>query len=97
MSTYHYPELADISLRGAKLRGASLPPPGTKALLRAGELEVLCEVKWVKEGHCGICFEEPVHPAILKQVQLDGSAALDCFAPAAPPSGKGQSVAFSEQ
>ena len=79
MSAYQFPELADISQTGAKLRGSPLPPKGTTALLRAGALEVLCRVVWVQDDHCGIRFDEPVSPKILKQVQLDGAVELDTF------------------
>ena len=81
MSAYQFPELADISQTGAKLRGSPLPPKGTTALLRAGALEVMCRVVWVEGDHFGIRFDEPVSPRILKQVQLDGAVALDTFAP----------------
>ena len=81
MSAYQFPELADISQTGAKLRGSPFPPRGTTALLRAGALEVLCRVVWVQDDHCGIRFDEPVSPKILKQVQLDGAVALDTFGP----------------
>jgi hypothetical protein len=84
MSAYQYPELADISRSGAKLSGDALPPKGTTALLRAGKMEVLCRVMWVKDGHCGIRFEEVVSPAVLKQLQLDGTMALEPVSPAAP-------------
>jgi len=77
MSAYQYPELADISQTGAKLRGSPLPPKGTAALLRAGALEVLCRVVWVRDEECGIRFDEAVSPKILKQVQLDGAVALE--------------------
>lgn len=77
MSAYQFPELVDISQTGAKLRGSPLPKRGTSGLLRAGALEVLCRVVWVDEEHCGIRFDEPVSPRILKQVQLNGSAALE--------------------
>ena len=77
MSAYQFPELADISQTGAKLRGSPLPPKGTAALLRAGALEVLCRVVWVRDEECGIRFDEAVSPKILKQVQLDGAVALE--------------------
>lgn len=79
MSAYQFPELADISQSGAKLRGAPLPAKGTSALLRVGPLEVLCRVMWVKGEQCGIRFDEPVSPRLLKQIQLDGAIALETF------------------
>lgn len=84
MSAYQFPELADISRTGAKLKGPSLPPEGTKGLLRAGAIEVLCRVMWVKGNQCGIRFDEPVSPTVLKQVQLDGSVALEPLDPIEP-------------
>jgi len=85
MSAYQFPELADISQSGAKLIGSPLPPKGTSAILRAGALEVMCRVVWVKDDACGIRFEEPVSPRILKQVQLEGAVALETREPAVFP------------
>ena len=73
MNAYQFAELADISQSGAKLRGSPLPPKGCTGLLRAGALEVLCRVVWVKGDQCGIRFEEPVAPAVLRQIQLEGA------------------------
>ena len=73
LSAYQFPELADISQTGAKLRGAPLPPKGATALLRVEGLEVMCRVVWVKDGHCGIRFDEHVPPAALKQIHLAGA------------------------
>ena len=80
MNAYQYPELADISQTGAKVRGSPLPPRGTVALLRAGELEVLCRVVWVKGEDCGLRFEEAVSPRLLKQLQLEGAVKLETVA-----------------
>lgn len=77
MNAYQFPELADISSGGAKLRGSPLPPKGTAALLRTGALEILCRVIWAHEGECGVRFEEPVSPRVLKQIQIEGNAALE--------------------
>jgi len=85
MSAYQFPELADISQSGAKLIGSPLPPKGTTAILRVGPLEVMCRVMWVKDDACGIRFEEPVSPMVLKQVQLDGAVALEPQQPAVFP------------
>lgn len=76
MSAYQYPELADISQTGAKLRGSPLPTAGTTVLLRAGSLDVLCRVIWMRGEECGLRFEETVFPKTLKQVQLDGAVVL---------------------
>lgn len=77
MEAYRFPDLADISLTGAKLKGSPLPPKGTVALLKAGPLEVLCRVIWVEGDKCGVRFDETVAPAILQQVHKDGMAALE--------------------
>ena len=77
MNAYQYPELADISQTGAKLKGSPLPPKGATALLRVAELEVLCRVVWVNEDQCGIRFEEVVSPKLLKQIQLAGAVELE--------------------
>ena len=77
MTAYQFPELADISRSGAKLRGSSLPAKGTMALLRVGTLEVLCRVVWVGSDQCGLRFEEPVPPSTLKQIQLNGALELE--------------------
>ncbi len=73
MNAYHFPELADISGCGAKLRGAPLPPAGATVLLRAGPLEVLGRIVWVEAEECGVRFEEAVPAATLKQIQLQGA------------------------
>jgi hypothetical protein len=81
MSAYQFPELADISQTGAKLKGSPLPPKGTAGLLRVGPLEVLCRVVWVQDEQCGIRFDEAISPRVLKQIQLEGAAALELLAP----------------
>jgi hypothetical protein len=84
MNAYQYPELADISQTGAKLRGSPLPPKGSTALLRAGPLEVLCRVVWVKDEECGLRFDEPVAPRTLKQIQLDAAVEIRRFSEVGP-------------
>ena len=84
ISAYQYPVLADISQTGAKLKGDRLPPKGTTALLRIGEIEILCRVVWVSEDQCGIRFEETVSPAAIKRIQLQGTVALATVGTAAP-------------
>ena len=81
MSAYQYPELLNISRSGAKLRGSSLPARGITALFRVDGVEVLCRVVWANEEQCGIRFEEPISPKLLKQIQLDGVVALDSLSP----------------
>jgi hypothetical protein len=77
MSAYQYSELADISRTGAKLKGDAMPPKGATALLRVKDLEILVRIVWVKGEECGIRFEETVSPAVLRQIQLNGSSVLE--------------------
>ena len=77
MNAYQFPELADISTTGARLKGSPLPPKGTTGLLKSGALEILCRVVWSHEDACGVRFDEPVSPRLLKQLRLLGSAALE--------------------
>ena len=79
MSAYRFPELADISQTGAKLKGGPLPPRGTTGLFKVGNLEVLCRVVWTDGEQCGIRFDETVSPGVLKQIQLEGGAALEAL------------------
>lgn len=76
MNDYRFPELADISQSGVKVRGDSLPPKGTTVLLRVGALEVLCRVVRVSGDECGLRFEEPVPPRLIKQIHLEGAVEL---------------------
>lgn len=82
MSAYQFPEVVDLSPAGARLRGATLPPKGSTALLRVGELEVLCRVVWVGEEDCGVRFNETVPPPAFQKAQLQGTAALELVEPA---------------
>lgn len=75
-SAYQFPDLADLSKTGARLTGAKLPPVGSTALLKAGALEVLCKIIWVRDGQCGLCFEEIVSHAVLNQVHREGAVHL---------------------
>lgn len=84
MSAYQFPELADLSPGGAKLKGETLPVRGVTALLRAGGLEVLCRVVWVRDGYCGVRFEEIVAPKVLKQLQLKAAVSLEPLNKAEP-------------
>ena len=76
LSAYQFPELANISQTGARLCGPSLPRKGATGLLKAGALEVLCTVVWVKDGQCGVRFDEAVSPNMLKRLQLDGAVTI---------------------
>ena len=50
---------------------------GRTGLLKAGALEVLCTVVWVKEGQCGVRFDEAVSPKMFKRLQLDGAVTIE--------------------
>lgn len=52
--------LKDISARGARICLAELPRRGSSALLRIGQFEVFSEVKWVRDGHCGLLLADPL-------------------------------------
>ena len=54
LSTYRFPDLADISVSGVKIKGDDLPPKGTTAILKAGSLEVLCRVARIDGNECGL-------------------------------------------
>jgi hypothetical protein len=84
LSAYRFPELADISLTGAKVKGAIPPAKGALALLRAGPLEVLCRVVWTREDECGLRFDEAVSSAMLKHIQLTGAVELQTPRPRGP-------------
>ena len=91
MNAYQYPELANVSQTGARLRGSPLPPKGATALLRAGALEVLCRIVWVRGEDCGLRFDEPVSPRTLKQLQLDGAVELETITGSGASAGDGSS------
>jgi hypothetical protein len=77
MNAYQFPELADISANGAKLKGSPLPPTGTIGLLRSGALEVLCRVVWSCDDECGVRFEEPLPMRLLQQIRTEGAVSLE--------------------
>jgi hypothetical protein len=80
LNTYHFPEVADISQTGAKVIGSAFPPVGATALLRVKSFEVLCRVVRIAGEECGLRFEEPVSPRVLKELQLAGAAELAAVA-----------------
>lgn len=80
MSAYQFPELADISQTGAKVRGGAFPPKGSILILKVGPLEVLCRVVRIAGEECGLRFEESVSPKMIKEIHLGGTVQI-----AAPP------------
>ncbi len=65
MSAYQYFELINLSATGAKLRGSATPAVGRAALFRLDRLQILCKVVWVKDGLCGVHFDEIIPPRVL--------------------------------
>lgn len=60
-------EVTDVKLRnlsayGALVVGDSLPEPGSEVLFRRKELSVSGRVAWVRDGHCGIAFDQELQP-----------------------------------
>lgn len=61
--------LKDISARGARISLAELPRCGSSALLRIGQFEVFSEVKWVRNGHCGLLLADPLSDENLRELR----------------------------
>ncbi|HJR82830.1 MAG TPA: hypothetical protein VJ775_02780 [Sphingomicrobium sp.] len=53
-------KVRNLSVHGALLEGAALPPTGTAACLRRGRLQVEGIIAWRDRTHCGIRFESAV-------------------------------------
>lgn len=75
MSDYQYFDVLNVSATGAKVKGPSLPPLGKTALLRLEDFQTLCRVVWVKEGECGIRFDELIPPRVLDVIAQRGERA----------------------
>jgi hypothetical protein len=75
MSAYQYFDLINLSATGAKLRGSVFPDIGKTALFRLDRFQALCKVVWVKDGLCGVRFDELLPPALLAHFRKVGSAA----------------------
>jgi len=56
----HPATMRDLSLTGALVEGANLPPPGTYVFLTRGMLEIFAHVVWADGNRSGIEFEEPL-------------------------------------
>jgi hypothetical protein len=56
----HPVKVRNLSVHGALLEGAGLPPAGTVAWLRRGSLQVEGSIAWRDQTNCGIRFESPI-------------------------------------
>jgi len=52
--------LRNLSMTGALIEGADLPPAGTEIVLRRGNLEAAGTAIWVESGRAGLSFRWPV-------------------------------------
>jgi hypothetical protein len=75
MDAYQYFEVLDLSTYGGKLTGENLPPRGKTALFRLNGYETLCKIIWSDGTRCGLQFEEPIPPRVLKHFHDKGSKA----------------------
>ena len=53
-------KVRNLSVHGALLEGAALPPTGTAACLRRGSLHVDGVIAWRDRTHCGMRFQSPI-------------------------------------
>lgn len=53
-------KVRNLSVHGALLEGAALPPAGASACLRRGSLQVEGIIAWRERTHCGIRFQSPI-------------------------------------
>ena len=75
MRAYQFFDLVNLSSTGAKLRGTDLPDVGKTALFRLDEFQALCRVVWVKDGLCGVRFDELLVPQMLAHFRKLGDTA----------------------
>lgn len=61
--------LLDISLLGACLKGAALPPTGREVILKCGSVDAFATVAWSADERCGIRFDEPISPRELMSLR----------------------------
>jgi hypothetical protein len=74
-ATSYSAELVDISLTGAKLRGAHLPNLGEEFFVAIERLEVFASVVWSEQDECGIAFDEPISSFQLNGLQIEAKTA----------------------
>jgi hypothetical protein len=52
--------LLEVSLSGARLEGAPLPPVGKDVVLTCGTVEAFGTIAWAAGERCGVHFDEPI-------------------------------------
>lgn len=58
--------LLNLSFSGARVMiGSGAVSQGGSAVLNWGAFEAFCTVAWAANGHCGLDFDEPLHPQVL--------------------------------
>ena len=59
----HAAVLIDVSLTGARVRGDDLPHEGEELIIAVEGVRTFGSVHWVRDGECGIHFDDPLPPA----------------------------------
>lgn len=71
-------KVRNLSVHGALLEGAALPPVGSATCLRRGGLVVEGVVAWRDEAHCGLYFKNSIDVAAwVKRVGSEGQQKVD--------------------
>jgi hypothetical protein len=52
--------LLEVSLSGARLEGATLPPVGKDVVLTCGSVEAFGTIAWAAGERCGVHFDDPI-------------------------------------
>lgn len=61
--------LENISGGGARVRLHETPRVGSNAFLRFASLEIFCSVVWIRNGRCGLIFEDAIDDATLVAIR----------------------------
>lgn len=64
--------VTDMSSTGAKLIGKDLPSRGANVLISVGDVEFFAKVAWCARDECGVLFETPLEPRLIKRIKMDG-------------------------
>lgn len=65
--------LRDLSVEGALVEGARLPPAGSQGLLKRNGVEVECRVVWKNGAQAGLAFAEAVQSGqIMRTIRPPG-------------------------
>ena len=67
--------LVDLSLDGAQIVAEELPAAGSDLVLKCGPIDVFATVRWVRDGHCGLHFDESIVKAQLLTLRQEDEAA----------------------